>query len=75
MNEKSIKRSNGKNENVKRTQIRIPKPEYDAILECSNENNISSLNSAMLELMKKGLNAENNVDINGKIQHLKVAEK
>lgn len=38
----------------KRTQIRIPKDIYDSIVEYAEKNNLS-LNTAMLELMDKGL--------------------
>lgn len=38
----------------KRTQIRIPKDIYDSLVEYAERNNLS-LNTAMLELMDKGL--------------------
>lgn len=41
----------------KRTQIRIPKDVYDAIVEYAERNNLS-LNTAMLELIDKGLSTQ-----------------
>ncbi|HCU74632.1 hypothetical protein IIQ44_20260 [Acinetobacter oleivorans] len=41
----------------KRTQIRIPQDQYDAIVEYAEKNNLS-LNTAMLDLMEKGFIAE-----------------
>ena len=38
----------------KRTQVRIPQDQYDAVVDYAKENNLS-LNTAMLELMDKGL--------------------
>lgn len=50
-----------KQDEWKRTQIRLPHPNYDALLHYASEKNIS-LNTAMIELIDKGLNAS--VDIN-----------
>ena len=38
----------------KRTQVRMPQEQYKAIMEHAEQNNLS-LNTAMLELMDKGL--------------------
>lgn len=42
----------------KRTQIRIPKDIYNSLVEYAERNNLS-LNTAMLELMDKGLSTLN----------------
>ncbi len=41
----------------KRTQVRMPQDQYEAIMEYAEKNNIS-LNTAMISLMDKGLTAE-----------------
>lgn len=42
----------------KRTQVRMPQDEYLAVSNYAKQNNIS-LNSAMIELMAKGLTPQN----------------
>ena len=58
-----------KQDNWKRTQLRMPFDQYDAISEYANKNNLS-LNTAILELANKGLasNEPNNLS-------LEIAEK
>lgn len=46
-------------ENWKRTQVRLPPELHDGIINYAEKNNLS-LNSAMLELIDKGLNAKGN---------------
>ncbi|WP_151828394.1 hypothetical protein [Acinetobacter oleivorans] len=41
----------------KRTQVRMPQDQYEAIMEYAEKNNVS-LNTAMINLMDKGLTAE-----------------
>ena len=47
----------------KRTQIRIPQDDYDAVADYAKENNLS-LNTAMLELISKGLQSKSGIHIN-----------
>lgn len=44
-----------KQDDWKRTQLRMPQGQYDAVMRYAEENNLS-LNTAMLDLMDKGLN-------------------
>ena len=46
----------------KRTQVRMPQAQYKAIMEHAEHNNLS-LNTAMLELMDKGLNSKSHFDL------------
>lgn len=70
--------SREKQEDWKRTQVRIPQDQYDDIVSYA-ENNELSLNSAMLELMENGIKvAESRVnpeDIDIKIIKLKNGKK
>lgn len=52
--------SREKQEDWKRTQIRIPEHLYDELTEYANNNGLS-FNSAMLELMNKGLKMKNDI--------------
>lgn len=45
----------------KRTQLRIPQEQYDAVADYAKENNLS-LNAAMLELMDRGLSAKDKIE-------------
>lgn len=47
--------SKEKQDDWKRTQVRMPQGQYDAVMRYAEENNLS-LNTAMLDLMDKGLN-------------------
>lgn len=49
-------------EGWKRTQVRMPQEQYKAIMEYAEQNNLS-LNTAMLELMDKGLNMTGNTTL------------
>lgn len=55
-----------KQDNWKRTQVRMPQEQYTAIANYAKANNIS-LNSAMLELMAKGLTPQNEDSLAEKI--------
>lgn len=45
----------------KRTQVRMPQDQYDAIATYAKDNNLS-LNTAMLELMDRGLSAKDKIE-------------
>lgn len=56
--------SREKQDDWKRTQIRIPLPFYEEIVAFSEQRNIS-INTAMLELMDRGIiQAESRIDLN-----------
>lgn len=46
----------------KRTQVRMPQEQYEAIVEFADENNLS-LNSAMIDLMSKGFASLNEASL------------
>ncbi len=46
--------SREKQDDWKRTQVRMPQDQYDDVVKYAEQNNLS-LNSAMLELIEKGL--------------------
>lgn len=50
----------------KRTQIRMPQDQYLAIANYAKQNNMS-LNSAMIEIMEKGLSPQNEDSLAEKI--------
>lgn len=53
----------------KRTQIRIPQDQYQTIMEYAEKNNLS-LNTAMLELMDKGLNGQTNINLENYLEEI-----
>lgn len=50
----------------KRTQVRMPQEQYKAIMEHAEQNNLS-LNTAMLELMDRGLKLPTGIDLNKEV--------
>lgn len=76
--------SREKQDEWKRTQLRIPHDQYEAVMVYAEKNNLS-LNSAILDLIDKGLdyedkfnpsNLEENGDIGSEIlEHLKSIER
>ncbi len=50
-------------EDWKRTQIRMPQDQYQAVVDYAEQNNLS-LNSAILELLDKALDLDSAVSIN-----------
>ena len=49
-------------EGWKRTQVRMPQEQYKVIMDYAEQNNLS-LNTAMLELMDKGLKLPTGIDL------------
>ncbi|WP_434278982.1 hypothetical protein [Acinetobacter sp. CE-15] len=54
--------SREKQDEWKRTQLRIPHDQYEAVMVYAEKNNLS-LNSAMLELMERGLKPIKHLDL------------
>ena len=50
-------------EDWKRTQIRMPQEQYQAVVDYAEKNNLS-LNSAVLELLDKALDSDSAVSVN-----------
>ena len=65
--------SREKQDNWKRTQLRMPFDQYDAILKYANQHNLS-LNTAILDLADKGLSSNESNNLPSEIAD-KVAEK
>ncbi|HFF8856267.1 MULTISPECIES: hypothetical protein [Acinetobacter calcoaceticus/baumannii complex] len=53
----------------KRTQVRMPQEQYQAIMEYAEKNNLS-LNTAMIELMDKGLNGQTNINLEDYLEEI-----
>ncbi len=60
--------SREKQDDWKRTQIRMPQDQYDDVVKYAEQNNLS-LNSAMLELIEKGLDRERTNSLVSRIAH------